>query len=146
MSLAMSRAESEAFLAETHVGILSVAAETRGPLAVPVWYRYAPGGEIRIATGEDSRKARLLRKFGRATLCAQTETAPYIYVTVEGPVTFAKVDFAQDTREMAIRYLGKEMGEAYLAASYPNGVTSEILVLLRPERWASADFRKFTGA
>jgi PPOX class probable F420-dependent enzyme len=146
MSLAMSRAEREAFLAETHVAIVSIAEEGRGPLSVPVWYRYTPGGEVRFATGEASRKTRLLLRAGRATLCVQTETAPYLYVTVEGPATFDKVDFERDTREMAIRYLGAKMGEAYLAGTYPNGTTSEVLVRLRPERWWSADFRKFGGA
>jgi hypothetical protein len=143
MSLAMSRAECEAFLAETHVAIVSIAEEGRAPLAVPVWYRYEPGGDVRFATGAASRKARLLKRAGRATLCVQTETPPYIYVTVEGATTFDKVDFERDTREMALRYLGPKMGEAYLAATYPSGVTSEVLVRFRPERWGSADFRKF---
>ncbi len=142
MSLAMSRSEREAFLADTHVAIVSIAEEGRGPLTVPVWYRYEPGGEVRFGTGADSRKARLLRRAGRATLCVQTETAPYIYVTVEGPTTIDTVDFERDTREMALRYLGPQMGEAYLAMTYPNGSSSEIVVRLRPERWASADFRK----
>lgn len=146
MSLAMSRAEREAFLADTHVGIVSIAEEGRGPLAVPVWYRYAPGGEVLFATAETSRKVPLLRKAGRASLCVQTESAPYLYVSVEGPIRFDRVDFERDTREMAIRYLGPDMGAMYLAATYPNGVTSEVLVRLRPERWWSADFRKFTGA
>ncbi|HWP66940.1 MAG TPA: pyridoxamine 5'-phosphate oxidase family protein [Candidatus Limnocylindria bacterium] len=141
----MSPAEREAFLADTHVGIVSVAEEGRGPLAVPVWYRYVPGGELVFATAETSRKLGLLRRAGRASICVQTETAPYLYVSVEGPVTFDRVDFERDTREMALRYLGPAMGEAYLAATYPQGVTSEVLVRLRPERWWSADFRKFTG-
>ena len=146
MSLAMSRTEREAFLAGTHVAIVSIAEDGRGPLAVPIWYRYAPGGDLVFATAETSRKTRLLRHAGRATVCVQTETAPYLYVTVEGPITFERVDFERDTREMAIRYLGPQMGGAYLAATYPNGTTSEVLVRLRPERWWSADFHKFTGA
>jgi uncharacterized protein len=143
MSLAMSRAQREAFLAETHVGIVSVGAEDRGPLTVPVWYRYEPGGEVRFATGADSMKARLLRRAGRASLCVQTETAPYLYASVEGPTAFDVVDFDADIREMAIRYLGPKQGEAYLRAAYPEGSSSEILVRLRPERWSTADFRKF---
>ena len=146
MSLAMSRAQREAFLAETHVGVMSVQDEGRGPLTVPVWYRYEPGGEIRIAIGDTSRKARLLGRTGRASLCVQTETPPYLYVSVEGPTTIDVVDFERDTREMALRYLGPRMGEAYLAATYPNGVTSEVLVRLRPERWSTADFHKLGGA
>jgi PPOX class probable F420-dependent enzyme len=143
MSLAMSRAEREAFLAATHVGIVSIAEAGRGPLSVPVWYRYEPGGEVRFATGDASRKAELLRRAGRASLCVQTETPPYRYVSVEGPTTIEQVDFERDTREMALRYLGPRMGEAYLAATYPNGTSREVIVRLRPERWWSADFRKF---
>jgi hypothetical protein len=67
-------------------------------------------------------------------------------VSVEGPTVIDRVDFEEDTREMALRYLGPKMGEAYMRATYPNGTTSEVLVRLRPERWWSADFRKFTGA
>jgi len=142
MSLVMSRSEREAFLAETHVAIVSIAEPDRGPLAVPVWYRYAPGGEVRFATAETSRKARLLRRAGRASLCVQTETAPYLYVSVEGPTTIEPVDFERDIREMALRYLGPRLGEAYLATTYPEGRSSELIVRLRPERWWSADFRK----
>jgi uncharacterized protein len=145
MSLAMSHAEREAFLAETRVGIVSIAEEGRGPLSVPVWYRYEPGGDMRFATGGTSRKARLLKRAGRASLCVQTQTPPYIYVTVEGPTTIEQLDFERDVHEMALRYLGSGMGEAYLAAAYPNGTSTELLVRLSPERWWSADFRKFAG-
>lgn len=138
MSLAMSKAKREAFLAETRPGILSVAEDGRGPTAVPVWYAYEPGGVVRLVTGATSKKARLLRAAGRASLCVQTEAAPYKYVTVEGPVTIGKPDHERDVRSMALRYLGKEMGEAYLqiTASEPEGV----LVELRPARWWSVDY------
>ena len=44
MSLNMSRAEREEFLAGLHVGVLAVAsAGVAGPLTVPVWYTYEPG-------------------------------------------------------------------------------------------------------
>src|SRR5207302_9093753 len=92
MTLSMSRVERDAFLAETHVAILSVAEAGRGPLAVPVWYEYKPGRDVRIVTGGKSRKMSLLRAAGRATLCAQDETPPYRYVTVEGPIAFGALD------------------------------------------------------
>jgi uncharacterized protein len=142
MSLIMSRAERAAFLAATHVAIVSVAEAGRGPLAVPVWYRYEPGGDVFFATGAGSRKARLLAVARRASLCVQTEEAPYLYVSVEGPTTIGPLDFERDVREMALRYLGPRMGEAYLASMYPDGTSTEVQVRLRPERWASADFRK----
>jgi PPOX class probable F420-dependent enzyme len=146
MSLAMTRAEREAFVADTHVAVLSVADEGRAPLTIPVWYRYAPGGRIRFATGGGSRKAALIRKAGRVSLCVQTEVPPYQYVTVEGRAAIlAGADVEPDTREMALRYLGPQVGEAYLALTAEERAGS-VLVEVTPERWLSADFRKMTMA
>jgi hypothetical protein len=88
----------------------------------------------------------LIERAGRASLCVQTETPPYLYVSVEGPTIIDAVDFERDTREMALRYLGPEMGAAYMAATYPDGASEEVIVRLRPERWSTADFRKFGAA
>jgi PPOX class probable F420-dependent enzyme len=143
MSLAMTKTERQAFLADTHVAILAVAAPGRGPLAVPVWYAYEPGGDVRIVTARSSEKAALLRAAGRASLCAQTETPPYLYVSVEGPVEFGDPDFERDVRATAYRYLGQQMGEMYLAATADDRARgNEVLVRLRPERWRSVDYRK----
>jgi len=145
-SLSMSRSEREAFLAGTHVAILTVADGTRGPLALPVWYRYEPGGEVRIVTGRTSRKLGLIKKAGRVSLCVQTETAPYEYVTVEGPATIGEPDHERDIRGVAIRYLGERVGEMYLAmTAEQRAAEGEVLVSVRPERWLTADFHKMTG-
>ena len=143
--LSMSKAEREAFLAATHVGIVSVADEDgRAPLSIPVWYTYEPGGRIVFLTEAKSKKVRLLRKSGRATFVAQTETLPYRYVTVEGSVSFeAKYDPRKEIDAVAIRYLGPELGKKYVAQTKEFYAAAEqVLVTIRPERWASADFAK----
>jgi len=143
MSLAMTVAERQAFLAATRIGVVSITEAGRGPLTVPVWYRYAPGGEVVFVTGKTSRKAALVAAAGRLSLCVQTETAPYSYVSVEGPAVLGAADYARDVREMALRYLGPEMGEGYLAATHPGGDVSEtVLVTLTPKRWYSVDYGK----
>lgn len=140
---AMTRAAREAFLADTHVAVLSVDEDGRGPLLVPVWYWYRPGGDVHVVTGGATRKVQLLRLAGRASLCVQTETPPYKYVTVEGPVTIAgRPEWERDVREVALRYLGPQMGEMYLAATAAEHETA-VLVRLRPERWQSVDFSTF---
>jgi hypothetical protein len=139
MSLSMTKAQREAFLAETRPGILSVAEDGRGPTAVPVWYAYEPGGVVRLVTGGTSKKARLLRAAGPASLSVQTETPPYKYVTVEGPLTIGKPVYERDVRSMALRYLGAEMGEAYLQMTASEAEQS-VLLTLRPERWWSVDY------
>src|SRR5262249_30681842 len=85
MSLVMTKEEREKFLADVHIGIISIAEEGRGPLTVPVWYAYDPGKDLRIMTGRDSRKGRLLARAGRFSLCAQTESPPYKYVALRVP-------------------------------------------------------------
>src|SRR5262245_58901070 len=64
MAVTMTRPERESFLAGVHVGMISIAEEGRGPLTVPVWYAYEPGGEVRVAIGKHSRKGRLLTQAG----------------------------------------------------------------------------------
>lgn len=140
-ALTMSRAEREAFLAATHVGVVGITEAGRGPLAVPVWYRYEPGGQVRFVTGARSRKAALIRKAGRVGFCVQTESPPYQYVSVEGPVTIGEPDHERDVREMAIRYLGEQMAQMYLAMMAAEPEPS-ILVIMKPERWYSVDYSK----
>jgi len=141
MSFAMTRPEREAFLAGLHVGMLCANEEDRGPLAVPVWYWYEPGGDIHIVTGEASRKAKALRIAGRATFAVQTEAPPYKYATLEGPVTLGRPDFERDVRQVAIRYLGPSGGEAYLKSTGATGAGS-ILIRIKPEHWRTVDYAK----
>ena len=139
----MSRAEREEFLAAVRVGVLSIADGTRGPLTVPVWYGYEPGGEVWFVTDRDSRKGKRLLLVDRVALCVQTETPPYRYVSVEGPIAgIERADLERHSRVLAHRYLGAEMGDRYLAGSGPEDRDGSIVVRVRPERWLSVDYSK----
>ena len=143
MSFAMSKEQREAFLAATRIGVVSIEEPGRGPTTVPVWYHYEPGGVLRFATGRSSRKAKLLATASRVSICVQTETAPYSYVSVEGPATVGPGDYERDIRAMALRYLGAEMGEVYLKMQHPDGTIGDaILVTLQPQRWWTVDYSK----
>ncbi len=143
MSMAMTRAEREAFLADVHVGVLSVDEPGRGPLAVPIWYWYRPGGDIHMVTGADSRKGRLLRLATRATLVVQTEAPPYKYASVEGSLSLGVPEYDRDVRQVAHRYLGPAFGEQYLKSSGSGeSVAGQLLVRITPERWLTVDYGK----
>jgi PPOX class probable F420-dependent enzyme len=139
MSVTMTREERERFLAGVHVGVLSVAsADGGGPLAVPVWYAYQPGGTVDVTTGAGTRKASAIRAAGRFSLCAQDERPPYKYVTVEGPVTIE--DANHDERlELARRYLGAQGGDAYVS---DNPYGGQIVCRMSPEHWLTVDYGK----
>ena len=146
MSLQMSKDEREAFLAGVHVGVLSISDPSRGPLTVPIWYGYEPGGELWVVTERGSRKGRLLEAAPRVSLVAQNESPPYKYVSIEGPVVHVgPVDRDRDVRPLARRYLGAQLGDQYVAST-AEGPGEEILVRIRPERWLTVDYAKEYGA
>ncbi|MFI5562401.1 pyridoxamine 5'-phosphate oxidase family protein [Amycolatopsis japonica] len=136
-SFVMTAEEREAFLSEVHIGVLAVEREGRAPLAVPVWYDYEPGGELLIWMDGGSVKDKAIKKAGRLSLVAQSETLPYKYVTAEGPVI---ANDAPPTREQALkiaqRYLPEDEGTKYVDGALSN---NSVLVRVRPEKWLSND-------
>lgn len=135
----MSESERQEFLADVHVGVLGVERADGPPLVVPVWYSYEPGGDITILMSSTSLKGRLLAAAERATLCAQQESLPYKYVSVEGPVSIESLatDAQPEVERMAVRYLGDQMGRQYANADIAD---DEIKVTISPERWFTVDY------
>src|SRR5262249_146540 len=114
----MTKQERERFLADLHVGVSSSGEEGRGPLTIPFWFFYEPGGEIWFTTDRASRKGKLLERVGRFSLCAQTETPPYKYVSVEGPiVAIEAADLERHCRPLAHRYLWLGVGDRYIEST-----------------------------
>jgi hypothetical protein len=70
----------------------------------------------------------------------QTETLPYKYVSVEGPIVAVEAaDLERDRRPLARRYLGTELGDRYIET---RDVVGSVLVRMRPERWLTRDYAK----
>jgi hypothetical protein len=140
MSLVMTEQERQEFLAGVHIGVVAVNREGRAPLAVPIWYDYAPGGEVLIWIDRGSVKERLFREAGRFSICAQVETAPYKYATAEGPVI--AMDQAP-TKEQALRIAGRYLPAEDAAHWVTDNLgESSLLVRMRPEKWLSTDYSK----
>jgi hypothetical protein len=140
MARKMTREQREAFLAQPHVGVLSVAAEPgRAPLTTPIWYRYEPGGDVVVMTSPGLRKARLIEAAGRFALCVQRQDGVYQYVSVEGPVVKSWPMTKAERHEIAARYLPPDVSEAYTDAT-DKAHGSNIAIVMRPERWNTADF------
>jgi hypothetical protein len=77
----------------------------RGPLTVPAWYQYAPGGDAWVLTEAASRKARLIEAAGRFTLMVERVMPTVRHVSVEGPVTRTVAVTDELLREITVRYL-----------------------------------------
>ncbi len=136
----MSKEERESFLARPHVGVLGIERPGRGPLTVPIWYGYEPGGDLVILTSPNSLKGKLIAQAGRFSLCAQSEKLPYKYVMVEGPVIETRAcDIEDDARPMARRYLGVTGGDQYIAGGDDS---TSVSITMRPDHWYSVDYGK----
>lgn len=134
----MTQEEKQQFMADLHVGVLGLNRADLGPLTVPIWYDYEPGGELWFITGQQSAKGRLLDVGTRITMCAQTEDPPYKYVSVEGPIVAIEPQ-NDEILPMAKRYLGEERGAAYAAQSSEEG---SVVVRVEPENWLAVDYSK----
>jgi PPOX class probable F420-dependent enzyme len=136
--LTMAAADREAFLAEPHIGVLTIArADGEPPLASPIWYEYADGVVV-INVGRDSEKARRATATEAASLTVQTEQLPYRFVTVGGPVTVGPAD-DETRRRIATRYLPAAAVEGYLATG---DVAAMVTLRLTPATWHSNDYSR----
>ena len=137
--MALSRDEREQFFAEPRVAALAVnAGGDRGPLAVPIWYQYRPGGQPWVLTGADSRKHRLIEAAGCFSLVVERSEPTVRYVAVDGPVSRIEPATDEQLVEMAERYLAPEKVDGYL--DYARRELGEnVLIVLEPRHWLSAD-------
>ena len=146
----LTERERQAFLAEPHVAVLSVARNgDRPPLTAPVWYGYEPGGDVTFFTGTQGRKARkigLIQRAGVLSLCVQREAFPYRYVTVEGAVVRAnRPPAAEQMLAVVRRYLPEADAQAFVEAELERLDSELVLFTVRPHRWLSFDFGDETG-
>jgi uncharacterized protein len=82
----------------------------------------------------------LLERVVRFSLCAQAETPPYKYVSVEGPIiAIETADLERHRRPLARRYLGLGPGDRYIESTQD---AVYALYRMRPERWLTVDYGK----
>jgi nitroimidazol reductase NimA-like FMN-containing flavoprotein (pyridoxamine 5'-phosphate oxidase superfamily) len=137
--MALSKEEREQFLAEPHVAALSVyAGDKRGPLTVPIWYQYAPGGEPWLTTGVGSRKHRLIEAAGAFSLMIDRVEPTVRYVAVDGEVSRIEPGTDEQLVELTKRYIAPEKVDQYLEfARREHG--ESVAIFLKPQHWLSAD-------
>lgn len=137
--MALSKREREEFLTEPHVAALSIVeGHGRGPLTVPVWYQYTPGGEPWVLMTAGSRKVRAIEAAGRFTLMVDRVEPTVRYVSVEGPVAGTLPGAEEHMRELAARYLPAEKVAGYVEFSKAEH-GEQVVYIMRPERWLSSD-------
>ena len=136
-STARGTESDQQFLAEPHVGTIAIAGP-KAPLAVPIWYHYRAGGELWIATGAESLKARRLRAAGGCTLVVDSVAPRTRYVSVECELESEGTPSLDNTRALAERYLPAEQAEQFVRYAQQT-LAAEARFVLVPVKWRSAD-------
>jgi Pyridoxamine 5'-phosphate oxidase len=138
-AMALSTVEREQFLAEPHIGALSVLERPdRAPLTIPIWYQYTPGGDLWVLTTPEARKTQAIHAATRFSLMVQRTRPTARYVSVEGPVVRTATGSEALSREMAARYLPPAKVDDYLEYERTH-LGEHIAIYMRPEHWLSSD-------
>jgi nitroimidazol reductase NimA-like FMN-containing flavoprotein (pyridoxamine 5'-phosphate oxidase superfamily) len=139
MTRVLTDHERQTFLAEPHIGVLSVAGDAgRPPLMMPVWYGYQSGGNLSFFTGMQGRKARKttrIEEAGVLSLLVQREEIPYKYVTVEGTVVqIDRPPAAEQVLAIVRRYLPEEYAQGFVKAELDDPSPHFVHFTVRPDR------------
>jgi hypothetical protein len=95
---------------------------------------------LQIHTMLESRKAQNIAATGKFALTVDKDDAPYKGVTMRGEARLAgDVDYGTLVKQLAVRYLGQEMGAGY--GAYIAGMEGEHTTLIvTPDDWESWDY------
>lgn len=139
----ISKARIGELLEGPHQAVLSVGRREKGPVAVPMSYRY-DGDRFFFVTSPTSLHGRLMAKAGRATLTIQFEevgadSVYQWYVMAEGRTLFTDADPAPHIQAILAKDRGSENWERW-RASVPN--PGDMVAELAPERISGYEFRE----
>ena len=121
----MSESELQQLLAAPEIGVLCTVDPDGKPEGSPIWFE-AGEGKIYIHVDRRSKKARNVRGNPNVSLTLDTRTAPYRGAVLRG--TVREIPFDDGIRRRtAIRYLGPETGQGYLAMTEDSVADSVLL-------------------
>jgi PPOX class probable F420-dependent enzyme len=122
------------FLALPRVAVLATYRRDGTVLLSPVWHQWRDSG-FDVVVAPDDIKVRHLGRDPRASILVYDNEPPYRGVEMRTTAQLSEVDRADVVREMAVRYLGREAGEAYAETS-----GDSIVVRLEPGDVRTWDF------
>jgi PPOX class probable F420-dependent enzyme len=123
-------AERDDFIAEPNVAVLATVDSRGRAHGAPIWYLYK-GGVFIISTGRGSQKHRNVEANPEVTLVIDRRAVPYYAVMARGAAEIGPPLADDERRELAVRYLGEEMGNRYTERTSGQDA---ITIRLRPRK------------
>ena len=96
----------------------------------PIWYLYEDG-EFLISTGRGSQKHLNVEAHPDVTLVIDRREVPYRAAMVRGKAQIEEALTDERRQKLAFRYLGEEIGRAYLKSTEGG---SSVTIRLRPDK------------
>lgn len=125
MTPKLTEAELAQLLQAPEIGVLCTVDSAGRPEGSPIWFEAQPG-RIYVHVDAASKKARNIRGNPNVSLTVDTRVAPYRGAVLHGVARELPPDQGI-LRRTAIRYLGPEMGENYLAMTSAAAAASTLL-------------------
>ena len=130
----MTKKEIRNFLLQgTFTGKLGTINKNGTSHIVPIWYTLDNEDNIILNTGNNSVKAKNIRRNNRVRLCVDDQTPLYSFVTIDG---IAEIINNADQKELfkwakiiAARYMGNDKAEEY---GKRNSSEGELLIKIKP--------------
>jgi PPOX class probable F420-dependent enzyme len=116
MGRELQLSDLEGFLALPRVAVLATYRRDGTVLLSPVWHTWRDGG-FDVLTEAKDVKVRHLRRDPQASIVVYDDEPPYRGVEIRTTATIAEIATRDALRNVAVRYLGREAGEAYAAGS-----------------------------
>jgi len=116
MGRELQLSDLEGFLALPRVAVLATYRRDGTVLLSPVWHTWRDGG-FDVLTEAKDVKVRHLRRDPQASIVVYDDEPPYRGVEIRTTATIAETATQDALRDVAVRYLGREAGEAYAAGS-----------------------------
>jgi len=128
----------EDFLALPRVAVLATYRRDGTVLLSPVWHTWRDGG-FDVLTEVEDIKVRHLRRNPQASIVVYDDEPPYRGVEIRTTATIAETATRDALRDVAVRYLGREGGEAYA-----DGSPECVRIRLEPGNVRAWDFADIT--
>ena len=122
--------DREEFLKQPNVAVLATVGPGGRAHAAPIWYLYEDGVFI-MATGRASQKHRNVERHPEVTLVVDRRAIPYYAVMARGRAEIGPRLSEEERLRMAVRYLGEEVGRAFIARA---GGEDSVSIRLRPRK------------
>ena len=126
----MTSSDVESMLEEANVAVLATVDTKNRAHAAPIWYLYEDG-EFLISTGRGSQKHLNVEAHPDVTLVIDRRELPYLAAMVRGKAQIEDALSDERRQKLAFRYLGEEMGRAYLKSTEGG---SSVTIRLRPDK------------